>query len=152
MMEAIKQHFDEALGQHGVALDDLISSDTVLGFYNDFLSPEKIVLAVCEAYIEAEASGHTGRFPFAEAIEAWQKNSTAIEATKEYDDRRPAGILKYPMGSIRDLSLVDAKVGILKQFSGHGDTPSDYQMTLPGAEQETIIRPTQNFWCRRPRL
>lgn len=140
----IERYVGEVIEQQGKG-DDLIPGAFVLGLDDRLFSPEKIVLAICEVYKEAKENGYTGNFPFAGPIVAWQENSTALQVTREYDYTRPAGILKYPMGSIRDLSLVDAKVGIFKQFSGHGDTPSDYQMTLPGMEEETIIRPTQNF-------
>ena len=83
--------------------------------------------------------------PLSPEIEAWQKDVTAVHATKDHDKRHPAGILKYPMGTIRDVSLVETGAGVLKNLSGHGQTPTAYQMALPGLEQKAIIRPTQNF-------
>ena len=90
-------------------------------------------------------NGYEGTHPLIASVEAWQKDVTAVLATKEHDRVRPAAILKHPTGSIRDVSLAEIGAGVLKRLNGHGQTPDAYQMALPGLEQESIIRPTQSL-------
>ena len=84
--------------------------------------------------------------PLSMIVRAWQKDATAVHATKQRDQRRPAGILKFPMGTIRDVELVDLDKGTLTRFEeGHGETPESYQMALPEMQEKLIVRPIQNL-------
>ena len=84
--------------------------------------------------------------PLSIIVRAWQKDMTAVLATKQHDQRRPAAVLKYPMGSIRDVEWVDLDKGTLTRFEQrHGETPESYQMALPGMQEKLIVRPVQNL-------
>ena len=84
--------------------------------------------------------------PLSMIVRAWQKDMTAVLATKQQDQKRPAAVLKYPMGSIRDVEWVDLDKGTLTRFEqGHGETPESYQMALPRMQEKLIVRPVQNL-------
>ena len=139
MIEAAAQHF-------GLAKKD-VPEDVILGLYNDFFSPEKTVIAIHKAYVEAETKGYEGRFPFAGPVEAWQNRPPEIEATTIYDARRPAAILRFPRGNFTVEMFSDSSPGgSLKRFADDSLLPQSVQMILPGIHRKSVIRnPSKMF-------
>ena len=81
--------------------------------------------------------------PLKMAIRTWQLQQTAKPVTAEYDRKHPVGILKHPMGSIRDLAFIESDTGILREFA----TPdschqvASEQLRLFGGEKKISVLP-----------
>ena len=79
--------------------------------------------------------------PLAPIVRAWIQQATAKQITREYDKRHPGGVLKYPLGSVRDVIVSQAnateKTGQLRGISA--PAPESQQIELPGLEKQSLL-------------
>ena len=79
--------------------------------------------------------------PLAPIVRAWIQQATAKQITGDYDQKHPGGILKSPLGSVRDVIVSQAngteKVGQLRGISA--PAPESQQIELPGFEMQSLL-------------
>jgi len=79
--------------------------------------------------------------PLAPIVRAWIQQATAKHITGEYDKKHPAGVLKSPLGSVRDVIVSQTngteKVGQLRGISA--PAPESQQIELPGFEIQSLL-------------
>ena len=81
--------------------------------------------------------------PFTPIVREWIQTQTAKPITLEYDQKHPIGILKHPMGSVRDVSFVElGETAHLREFA----TPNSRQQVestqlqlFPPVEKTSIL-------------
>lgn len=69
------------------------------------------------AWIKALEENPHLKHPLAPIIQAWTQEQNAKHVTKAYDQKHPVAVLKYPLGSIRELTFVDADAAQLREFA-----------------------------------
>ena len=79
--------------------------------------------------------------PLAPIVREWIQTQTAKRITPDYDKKHPSGIVKYRLGSVRDVIVSQAnateKVGQLRGISA--PAPESQQIELPGFEMQSLL-------------
>lgn len=81
--------------------------------------------------------------PIVPLVRAWLQEQSAKRVTPDYDKKHPIGILKYPLGNLRDVSFVElGETAHLREFA----TPNSRQQVestqlqlFPPAEKTSIL-------------
>ena len=85
---------------------------------------------------EALAYAPKQKHPLTNIVRAWLQTETAQPITREHDKRYSVAILKHPMGSVREISLIDNEVGHC--IATPDRVEQAVQMKLP-IEDETVL-------------
>ena len=79
--------------------------------------------------------------PLAPIVREWIQTQTAKRITPDSDKKHPGGIVKYRLGSVRDVIVSQAnateKVGQLRGISA--PAPESQQIELPGFEMQSLL-------------
>ena len=79
--------------------------------------------------------------PLAPIVREWIQTQTAKRITPDSDKKHPSGIVKYRLGSVRDVIVSQAnateKVGQLRGISA--PAPESQQIELPGFEMQSLL-------------
>ena len=96
-----------------------------------------------QEWLQWRESEENLQHPLAPIVRAWIQETTAKRITSEYDQKHPIGILKYPLGNLRDVSFVElGETAHLREFA----TPNSRQQVestqlqlFPPAEKTSIL-------------
>ena len=96
-----------------------------------------------QEWLQWRESEENLQHPLAPIVRAWIQETTAKRITSEYDQKHPIGILKYPLGNLRDVSFVEfSETAHLREFA----TPNSRQQVestqlqlFPPTEKTSIL-------------
>ena len=96
-----------------------------------------------QEWLQWRKSEENLQHPLEPIVRAWIQETTAKRITSEYDQKHPIGILKYPLGNLRDVSFVElGETAHLREFA----TPNSRQQVestqlqlFPPAEKTSIL-------------
>ena len=70
-----------------------------------------------EAWLRARELDPTLPHPLGIVIKEWQQDQLAKPITKEYDTQYPAAVLKFHLGSIKEVNFLDSDAANLREFA-----------------------------------
>ena len=114
-LESIDKRISEFNDRENETLDKYNHICRLLAFFTFGVAliqelPERIE-ALHKHWKEALAYAPKQMHPLTNIVRAWLQAETAQPITKEYDKNHLVAILKHPMGSVREISLIDNEVG-----------------------------------------
>ena len=85
--------------------------------------------------------------PISVLVRAWQRQAAAKHITQDYERKHPVAVLKHPMGSIREISFVDAEMARLREFA----TPKNEQLVgFSFPEKPSVLPPVMPLSVAHP--